>query len=168
MVGKIAQIYNTSIENLPKFTLMEWHWLNSRLLLFYVATMVVGYGGKACLQEERAALLNYKAFLKPHEKSVGTSLSSWVNDPNIDCCGWERVTCDPASGRVTRLDLHFLYGAPPDAYWHGQLLLPYKDSCLNFLRLNFSLFVPFKELRSLDLSFNCFNDWVLTQGTLQK
>ena len=123
---------------------------------------------QSLLARRRVALLNYKEFLKLHKKSVvESSLSSWVNNPNSNCCEWECVTCDPASGRVTHLDLHSLYGV---VSLHPHEFASHEYQCfnLNFLRLNFSLFMPFKELRSLDLSFNYFNDAVLTQDKHRK
>ncbi|XLR46531.1 hypothetical protein S83_031191 [Arachis hypogaea] len=132
--------------------------LNSRVVVLYAATIIViiGHGSKAkaCLEVERKALLKYKAFLKSP-----ASLSSWINDSNSDCCGWERVTCDPDSGHVTHLFLQFLNGVYP----HPDDFDPYIHQCLNFLTLDFSFFVPFKNLTAIDFSFNCFNNSIFTQ-----
>ncbi|KAL1289571.1 hypothetical protein HN51_057985 [Arachis hypogaea] len=132
--------------------------LNSRVVVLYAATIIViiGHGSKAkaCLEVEREALLKYKAFLKRP-----ASLSSWINDSNSDCCGWERVTCDPDSGHVTHLSLQFLNGVYP----HPDDFDPYNHQCLNFLTLDFSFFIPFKNLTTIDFSFNCFNNSIFTQ-----
>uniref|UniRef100_A0A7C9DUB6 2-alkenal reductase (NAD(P)(+)) n=1 Tax=Opuntia streptacantha TaxID=393608 RepID=A0A7C9DUB6_OPUST len=59
-----------------------------------------------CYAADRAALLSFKA--KIIKDTTGTLLS-WVGS---DCCdgGWEGVECNPATGRVTALELQALEG----------------------------------------------------------
>jgi hypothetical protein len=52
-----------------------------------------------------------------------------------DCCGWEGVTCNPRTGRVTGLDLTML----SNIYDYGSSLL------------NATIFLPLQELRNLSL-----------------
>ncbi|KAL5767323.1 hypothetical protein ACOSQ2_014106 [Xanthoceras sorbifolium] len=93
------------------------------------------YGCKGCLEKERIALLEIKAFY------INSSLESWVDDRVSDCCNWYRVECNTTTSRVIDLSLsHLLYSST-------QIL-------------NFSLFQPFEELQSLNLSFNYFEGWV--------
>ncbi|XP_054782615.1 receptor-like protein 1 [Prosopis cineraria] len=56
-------------------------------------------GIKCCVREEREALLNIKAYFHENydDPLVDQRLSSWVTDPNSDCCTWERVTCHASS-----------------------------------------------------------------------
>ncbi|GKV52916.1 hypothetical protein SLEP1_g59467 [Rubroshorea leprosula] len=92
------------------------------------------------------ALLEFKAFVKSDGSDANQLLPSWVNDPeHKSCCKWERVDCDSNTGHVIKLSLSNTrrfdvpsYGLYDPRNWH----------------LNLSLFQPFKELRSLNLSFN--------------
>ncbi|CAL9062158.1 unnamed protein product [Musa banksii] len=52
-----------------------------------------------CLPEESSALLQ----LKNGFSNSSSKLASW--QLGSDCCLWDGVTCDPATGRVTALDL---------------------------------------------------------------
>ncbi|RCV20389.1 hypothetical protein SETIT_4G052400v2 [Setaria italica] len=79
-----------------------------------------------CLHEERSALLDIaNEFSMP-----GWPTLNWNGE---NCCSWERVTCDPGTGRVKALDLA---GA-------GLFLQ---------LQLNTTMFLPFQELQNLSLS----------------
>jgi hypothetical protein len=53
----------------------------------------------------------------------------------LPCCGWEGVTCNPRTGRVTGLDLTML----SNIYDYGSSLL------------NATIFLPLQELRNLSL-----------------
>nr|KYP42681.1 hypothetical protein KK1_035898 [Cajanus cajan] len=130
------------------------------LWVVLLGAIVVGYvlGSDGCFQEEKGALLD----LKGNE----SLLASWVDDPKSNCCAWERVTCDSSSGHVIHLALGDLYIGEKEADPHISInttmgpYVKYKKMgqyCLNPTRhLNWSLFLPFRELRSLDLSSNCF------------
>uniref|UniRef100_F6I2S0 Leucine-rich repeat-containing N-terminal plant-type domain-containing protein n=1 Tax=Vitis vinifera TaxID=29760 RepID=F6I2S0_VITVI len=103
-------------------------------------------------------LLEFKRFLRSNNEDADRLLPSWVNDEESDCCYWERVVCNSTTGTVTQLSLnnirqiefyHRVYGlAPPKKTWF----------------LNVSLFHPFEELVSLDLSENWFADSLEDQG----
>lgn len=95
-----------------------------------------GSGGRsvACIEPERTGLLKLKdAFNFPN----GQVLPSWRSDRAGDCCGWQGVTCSNTSMRVTELHLSWTR-LSFDGSWS----------------LNASLFLPFQELRLLDLSDN--------------
>ncbi|KAG6703162.1 hypothetical protein I3842_07G071300 [Carya illinoinensis] len=90
-----------------------------------------------CLEEERVGLLRLKAFLKSNA-DIGDRLPSWIEDADqisSDCCGWEQVSCNSTTGHIVGLSLNHI------------------TDTTNWL-LNVSLFRPFKELTSLDLSGN--------------
>ncbi|CAK9145487.1 unnamed protein product, partial [Ilex paraguariensis] len=99
------------------------------------------HGSLACLEEERVGLLKLKEAF--HHPNASASLPSWRVE-EIDCCRWERVTCDSMTKRVIGLSLS-------DA---RQLEL-FNFSFLNAsFFLNASLFLPFQELQNLSLGWN--------------
>lgn len=101
--------------------------------VFSFLFMVFNYGCFGCFDEERTALLELKAsFCSP----VCSALSSW-EDEESDCCGWERVECNNTTGRVIKLFLNNL-----------------RESSVEDPYLNASLFLPFVELKVLNLSSN--------------
>ncbi|XP_054817875.1 receptor-like protein 56 isoform X2 [Prosopis cineraria] len=91
---------------------------------------------EACLEEEREALLKLKeAFNHPN----GSSLPSWNNLTNSDCCRWEGIICDNSTERVMSLLLNYTRAQEfEDINWS----------------LNASYFLPFRQLQTLDLSGN--------------
>ncbi|GKV33258.1 hypothetical protein SLEP1_g41786 [Rubroshorea leprosula] len=92
---------------------------------------------QGCLEQERIALLQLKSFFKDP-----WVLRNWGRGKeNSDCCQWERVECNPSSGRVIKLDLDHLY------HWHNSYL-------------NASLFLPFEELKNLSLAYNGINGFI--------
>ncbi|CAK7340537.1 unnamed protein product [Dovyalis caffra] len=96
-----------------------------------------------CLEEERSGLLEIKAWMNHPD---GTSMPDWVE--NTDCCKWTGVECDNTTKRVARLDLSF-----QREFWR-----------LGDLYLNASLFLPFKELQSLELIWNGLVGFLENQG----
>ncbi|KAI4299909.1 hypothetical protein L6164_033330 [Bauhinia variegata] len=128
---------------------MEWPCMTWCLQLLFVVFVVQICGNKGCFQEEKIALLEYKEFLKFHNYSVQSFLSSWVNDPNSDCCTWKRVTCNSSTGHVIHLSL--------------DSIMQEQEGCSLNLNLNLSMFQPLKELKSLDLSSNCFSGLIITE-----
>ncbi|KAH9699662.1 Receptor-like protein 13 [Citrus sinensis] len=72
----------------------------------------------------------------------------WVNDENYsDCCQWEGVECNDTTGRVIELDLALTRNWE-SAEWY----------------MNASLFTPFQQLESLDLSLNNIAGCVENEG----
>ncbi|KAJ1700914.1 hypothetical protein LUZ63_000693 [Rhynchospora breviuscula] len=90
--------------------------------------------GLRCKEEERIALLQIKAELQ----LIGLE---WKG---MECCSWERVSCDPITGHVTKLDLGVDLGV--DTVTLTQLV---GDVLLS---LNATTFLPLQQLRSLSLS----------------
>ncbi|CBI38623.3 unnamed protein product, partial [Vitis vinifera] len=135
---------------------MEGLWDRSWIWALMILIQIHGY--KCCLEKERMGLLEFKRFLRSNNEDADRLLPSWVNDEESDCCYWERVVCNSTTGTVTQLSLnnirqiefyHRVYGlAPPKKTWF----------------LNVSLFHPFEELVSLDLSENWFADSLEDQG----
>ncbi|GFS41745.1 hypothetical protein Acr_00g0076200 [Actinidia rufa] len=110
-----------------------------------VLALVKGWYCLGCLEQERIALLQLKANINyPH----GNSLPSWVERENVNCCKWERVECNSTTGHVTQLSLNKTRDYDPLGDWY----------------FNASLFLPFKELRTLFLSDNFLAGWVENEG----
>ncbi|KAK8636981.1 hypothetical protein V6N13_064413 [Hibiscus sabdariffa] len=87
--------------------------------------------GDGCWDEERTALFHLKTVFRFSRTQVGS-----------DCCDWNWgwVQCDVATRRVIGLSLY--------------LALYYNPSAQQFTHLfNASLFLPFQDLRILDLSY---------------
>ncbi|KAI5560284.1 hypothetical protein BDE02_16G037100 [Populus trichocarpa] len=102
-------------------------------MLLAVLTLVGEWYGccYGCLEEERIGLLEIQSLIDPD----GFYLRDWVDSSN--CCEWDGIECDNTTRRVIQLSLF-------DA----------RDYSLGDWVLNASLFLPFKELRSLDLGYN--------------
>ncbi|KAF5454368.1 hypothetical protein F2P56_024040 [Juglans regia] len=118
---------------------------------------------KGCLEEERIGLLRLKAFLKS-DYHIGNRLPSWIegaDQMSSDCCGWEGVSCNSTTGHVIELSLHdikqHLY---TESFIDSTATINKKHNWL----LNVSLFQPFKELTSLDLSGNEIGGCIANEG----
>ncbi|KAJ0089533.1 hypothetical protein Patl1_14657 [Pistacia atlantica] len=99
--------------------------------------------GEGCWEEEKTALLQLKHFL-PDPYGL---LYNWVE--NSECCRWEMVECDNITGRFIALDLSSI-----------------RNWKLGEWYLNASLFSPFQQLQSLDLSFNNISGCIENEGQL--
>ncbi|CAH1420185.1 unnamed protein product [Lactuca virosa] len=115
-----------------------------------------------CIEEERNALLEIKAsHRKSYDSKMDHFLPTWVdygsNTPRNgggNCCDWERVNCNTTTGHVIELSLYNLRGA----------INLYIESRSKFWPLNFSLFLHFKELKSLNLSYDFLDKEVVKTG----
>ncbi|GLT99569.1 hypothetical protein SLE2022_170020 [Rubroshorea leprosula] len=123
-----------------------------KLLFLGVIHLVSVQGIKGCFVGERKALLEYKAFVNSDGQDADHLLPSWVNDPEDDCCKWERVDCDSTTGHVIKLSLSNTR--------QFDVLSSNMYNPKNSWHLNISLFQPLKELRSLNLSFNVIAGWI--------
>ncbi|KAL7179984.1 hypothetical protein ACSBR1_043235 [Camellia fascicularis] len=128
-----------------------------------------------CLEEERRGLLEFKDFLKSNGAAdADRILPTWVEKPADhhlnECCDWERVRCDPTTGHVTELPLHNIRDISWDEYRHrsDKFDFDYQHSREYFQNrtwfINACVFLPFKELRNLNLSYNLFSGWIDNQG----
>ena len=103
------------------------------LMLLALLTLVGEWSGRCygCLEEERIGLLEIQSLIDPNHLSLG----DWVDSTN--CCEWPSIECDNTTRRVIQLSLSEA-----------------RDFSLGDWVLNASLFLPFKELQSLDLEDN--------------
>ncbi|XP_028061547.1 receptor like protein 21-like [Camellia sinensis] len=127
-----------------------------------------------CLEGERRGLLEFKDFLKSNGADADRILPTWVEKPADhhlnECCDWERVTCDPTTGHVTELSLHNIRDISGDEYFYRSSgffgsEVDFKEYHQNRIWfINVSVFLPFEELRNLNLSYNLFSGWIDNQG----
>ncbi|XP_061980429.1 cuscuta receptor 1-like isoform X2 [Populus nigra] len=105
------------------------------IMLLALLTMVGEWYGRCygCLEEERIGLLEIQSLIDPHGVT-------WRDRrlANGNCCEWPGIECDNTTRRVIQL---YLRGARDEI-------------SLGDWVLNASLFLPFKELQSLDLGVN--------------
>ncbi|TYH14549.1 hypothetical protein ES288_A06G229000v1 [Gossypium darwinii] len=149
---------------------MELKWL---ALVLVVLSLGAGLCD-GCLEEERSALFQLKPFFEfinykfqPNNFELNPKKESSSN-----CCEWERVECNPITGRVTHLFLNYSGYNKMDWYLNASLFLPFEElqslslignsiaGCVvnqGFERLSLKL----DKLENLDLSENYFNDSIL-------
>ncbi|KAJ9178825.1 hypothetical protein P3X46_010674 [Hevea brasiliensis] len=127
---------------------MDWFLAKIFFLGFVVSLQIHGFYG--CFEEERLALLDFKAFVHSNGDDADLLLPSWIRDRSSDCCRWERVTCNSTTGHVIKLFLNDTKQITFDGY--------YEDTCVWYL--NVSQFQPFKELISLNLSYNATAEFI--------
>ncbi|XP_011009765.1 PREDICTED: LRR receptor-like serine/threonine-protein kinase GSO1 isoform X4 [Populus euphratica] len=99
-------------------------------MLLALLTLAGEWHGRCygCMEEESIGLLEIQSLIDPH----GFSLGDWVGSSN--CCEWYGIQCDNTTRRVIQVSL---FGT--------------RDESLGHWVLNASLFLPFKELQSLEL-----------------
>ncbi|TYH82246.1 hypothetical protein ES332_D02G046200v1 [Gossypium tomentosum] len=130
--------------------MMEWKWL----WFIRMAVMLLVLEGcrwctiDACLEHERIALLHLKPFFNFRDE-----LKSWVEVKGSDCCKWVRVECNTTTRRLIQLSLSSTKWEFNVEYWY-----------LHSWYLNASMFLPFEELRSLDLSNNAIAGCIENEG----
>ena len=119
-----------------------------RTIMWLWVMLVLASEGYGCLEQERAALLQFKDSI---DHPLGNSLLTWeetlVGEASTNCCEWEKVKCNNATGRVIQLSLYNL-----------------RDWDSGDWYLNASKFLPFEELESLDLSWNSLKGWLPNEG----
>ncbi|XP_044487366.1 receptor-like protein 13 [Mangifera indica] len=121
-----------------------------KLLLMVSIVLMQAYGFKGFLEKERIGLLELKSFIKSvNNYETEEILVSWVDDKTSNYCEWERVQCNTTTEHVIKLSLNYI----------RQFKVNIISTPSRLPTLNLSLFHPFEELRSLDLSGNYFGGW---------
>ncbi|KAD6454659.1 hypothetical protein E3N88_09365 [Mikania micrantha] len=133
----------------------------SLLIFMMLLIFMLGWVQGIYIEDERKALLEIKASL--HEVSnffnVENILPTWVDHGKY--CDWERIKCNTTSGFVTDLSLGDMFSMETnvqDNFYASDI------SHVLIWPLNASLFLNFKELRRLDLSFNCIGNTFVSSG----
>ena len=130
---------------------MEWPL--EKALLWALVLFVQIHEHRGCIEDERIGLLQLKAFMKSNINYKNHLLPSWVNGTKSECCGWEGVKCSKTTDHLIELSLHS--NSSEDNFYGNE----------ETWFLNVSLLHPFKELRSLDFSFNTIGGWLGNEGT---
>ncbi|KAI7980460.1 Receptor-like protein 56 [Camellia lanceoleosa] len=158
---------------------MGWAFVG-KFAIKWVLIVLVHLNGHSsgCLEEERKGLLELKDFLKSNGAVADRILPTWIDRPADhhlnECCDWERVTCDPSTGHVTELSLYNIRDISGDEYLYRSdkfyFELVFEEDSTEYFQnrtwfINASVFLPFKELRNLNLSRNLFSGWIDNQGT---
>ncbi|KAJ4718454.1 receptor-like protein kinase [Melia azedarach] len=94
----------------------------------------------------KSRAFSYPSLLKNMQKNI---LNSWVDDGMSDCCNWESVQCNATTRRVMQLSF----------IWTRKFDYDNDNAFNGFPILDFSLFLPFQELQSLDLLGHGFEGW---------
>ncbi|KAH9667072.1 Receptor-like protein 14 [Citrus sinensis] len=129
---------------------METTLIKFSMSLILIIVLMQMHGYKCCLQKERIGLLALKSFFISISDTEYAEeiLTSWVDDDGMssDCCNdWDGVKCNATTRRVMHLLLNDT----------AKFNFSY-NSLFGVSLMNFSLFHPFEELQSLDLSLNAF------------
>ncbi|XP_058111924.1 receptor-like protein 6 [Magnolia sinica] len=130
----------------PIFSILRILFLSS-LLLFSSFVFATENNSRAlptqlqCIEDHFSALLSLKQGFNFSNDSK-TTLSSW-NPDNRDCCSWEGITCDGATGHVISLDLS-------DLSISGQI--------------DFESLFHLRSLQSLNLAYNNFDSSPIPSG----
>ncbi|KAK9069804.1 hypothetical protein SSX86_010200 [Deinandra increscens subsp. villosa] len=116
-------------------------------------------------EDERKALLEIKASLHHLSNNfyLVDLLPTWVNHESTggSYCNWERVICDATSTYVTEISLRNLFSMEDEEYAEYDQMDP---PTRMIWPLNASLFLYFKELRSLDLSMSFIDSTFVSTG----
>ncbi|KAK6233573.1 hypothetical protein QUC31_005979 [Theobroma cacao] len=120
--------------------MMEPKWLWILLIVLFLEGWLCS---DACWEHERIALLQLKPFFNRYDH-----LNSWLEAKGSDCCQWEMVECNSSTRRVIGLSLNYTSSSWKEDHWY----------------LNASLFLPFKELKSLYLPGNHIAGCIENEG----
>ncbi|MFS7952961.1 putative leucine-rich repeat-containing, plant-type, leucine-rich repeat domain superfamily [Helianthus anomalus] len=129
-------------------------------LAFVMLSMMASHIHCVCVAEERKTFLQIKAALPELLNGVRDPLSTWVglDTSASECCEWERIECDPTTGHISSILLGNLFML-------DQFVELEERYYSKFLQgwMKFSPFLCFKELKSMDLSFNFFDDTIVVK-----
>ncbi|XP_035845623.1 receptor-like protein 14 isoform X6 [Helianthus annuus] len=134
---------------------------SSFLILMMLLFSLVGWIQGIHIEDDRKALLEIKASLREASNffDVDNLLPTWSDQGSTGgkYCEWERIKCDATSGHVTDLSLSNIFSLEDyhfERYRLRGMIWP----------LNVSLFLHFKELRKLDLSWSYIGNTFISTG----
>ncbi|GMP73984.1 hypothetical protein CsSME_00031531 [Camellia sinensis var. sinensis] len=140
------------VQNMQRRNRCIMMFIEMRLVWLWVMLLVLASECYGCLEHERVALLQLKAYSIKHSNVLPMWVEAWEGETTTDCCKWERVKCNATTGRVIQLSLN---SAENYYYYYWNLRDWY---------MNASMFLPFEELESLDLSYNGLAGWLENEG----
>ncbi|KAI3428999.1 uncharacterized protein J3R85_008815 [Psidium guajava] len=115
--------------------------------IVFLILLPTSFANSLCHPDESSALMEFKRSFRTNRtewRCDYPKVESWSLDGHGDCCSWDGVKCDDATGHVTGLDLN--------------------GSCLfGTITSNTSLF-RLLHLESLNLAFNDFNSSSIPYG----
>ncbi|XP_038991792.1 receptor-like protein 9b isoform X2 [Hibiscus syriacus] len=120
--------------------MMELKWF-IRIAVMSVLLVLEGTTTYACLEHEKIALLQLKPFFNGFDY-----LNNWDEVKIPNCCQWKGIDCYTTTGRLKGLDLS--YTMYRNKGWY----------------LNASMFLPFVELKSLNLRHNAIAGCIQNEG----
>ncbi|MFQ6644329.1 hypothetical protein Gotur_017769 [Gossypium turneri] len=150
--------------------------MESKWLAMVLVVLSLGSGlCDGCLEEERFALFQLKPFFELIDYKFQDLINGnivYEKESSSNCCEWERVECNPITGRVTHLFLNYSSNMEIDWYLNASLFLPFAKLQNISLRGNFitgcvanqgfeRLSSKLDKLENLDLSDNHFNNSIL-------
>ncbi|XVE63629.1 hypothetical protein DITRI_Ditri07aG0035000 [Diplodiscus trichospermus] len=135
--------------------------MESKWLWMVMIALLLGGWCDGCWEQEKAALSQLKPFFS----------DIWdEGKQSSDCCEWEWVECNISTGRVMQLFLNLTTTEVlPDIVYNPDMYEYDYYGGRYYIRrgewyLNASLFLPFKELKSLHLSGNSIAGCVYNEG----
>ncbi|MFQ6644328.1 hypothetical protein Gotur_017769, partial [Gossypium turneri] len=142
---------NSILASLSELSLLNGE-MESKWLAMVLVVLSLGSGlCDGCLEEERFALFQLKPFFELIDYKFQDLINGnivYEKESSSNCCEWERVECNPITGRVTHLFLN--YSSNMEIDWY----------------LNASLFLPFAKLQNISLRGNFITGCVANQGLL--
>ncbi|KAL9286723.1 putative leucine-rich repeat-containing, plant-type, leucine-rich repeat domain superfamily [Arabidopsis thaliana] len=136
----------------------------SLCLIFCLSNSILAIAKDLCLPDQRDALLEFKnefyvQEFDPHMKCEKAT-ETWRN--KTDCCSWNRVSCDPKTGKVTttspelELSSNNISGILPDSIGNLKYLRSLSFRTCNLFGKIPSSLGSLSYLTHLDLSYNDF------------
>ncbi|TMW93773.1 hypothetical protein EJD97_011181 [Solanum chilense] len=125
------------------------------LILFMANVWLCCY---CCLNEEKTALLQLKANINYSKRD--DYLSSWEANETSDCCRWEGIVCSNSTRRVVELSVIAKQISQEEQLGNFTT----RDDMLRNWLFNASLFIPFKNLKALNIPGHSLAGWVKNEG----
>ncbi|XP_049379052.1 receptor-like protein 14 [Solanum stenotomum] len=136
---------------------------NSNILYWWLLILFMANGWLCCyccLNEEKTALLQLKANINYSTRD--DYLSSWEANETSDCCQWEGIVCSNITRRVVELSIIAKKISQEEQL--RTLNGTNTDDILNNWLFNASLFIPFKNLKALNIPGHSLAGWVKNEG----
>lgn len=134
---------------------------NSKIVYWWLLILFMANGWLCCyccLNEEKTALLQLKANI--NYSTHDDYLSSWEANETSDCCQWEGIVCSNSTRRVVELSVIAKQISQEEQLGNFTT----RDDMLRNWLFNASLFIPFKNLKALNIPGHSLAGWVKNEG----